>query len=469
MAMPAEFTATSLRVLALRVIFLDFVDADLLRSGLLPESLDDLAHLAASPGAADAVDTAFAVMIALGRRHFDLASVQGERLLTLISLARTSESTALIELYPSVQAFVGERRVNMGQLQGALECFREAYKRADDNPLAYFKPAVTANLAFATALTSDVEAATWLERYDSSASPDSWLATFAGTQAQTSRMLQALDRLDLAAAGKAAATIAGQVHRNDWWAYHAYVRAMHALHLGAAADALQCVDAARADHPDWHMPPAAGALLTAAEADALMALGRGNLAASLLAQQPDHSYLRVARARFALLIGDSVAAIRLAMDSAWERGALARHRHEMLLIKAVAAHRVGDASAQEALRLAVGCMRTSGALRPFTTVPREELREIGKDVVGFAQMLDEPALVGAVEVFPHTIDLISLTRRELALLESIAAGLSIQQAANAVGISYSTVRTQQRSLYRKLGVENQADAVAMGRLIGVIR
>jgi LuxR family maltose regulon positive regulatory protein len=83
-------------------------------------------------------------------------------------------------------------------------------------------------------------------------------------------------------------------------------------------------------------------------------------------------------------------------------------------------------------------------------------------------VLEAPALVASRELFPASIELIHLTEREQRVLEKIAAGLSIHQVATALRVSYSTVRTQQRSLYRKLQVESQSDAVARAQQAGLL-
>jgi DNA-binding CsgD family transcriptional regulator len=56
-----------------------------------------------------------------------------------------------------------------------------------------------------------------------------------------------------------------------------------------------------------------------------------------------------------------------------------------------------------------------------------------------------------------------LTDREARVLEKLAGGLIVQQTADALVVSYNTVKTQQRSVFHKLGVDNRADADAVAR------
>jgi DNA-binding NarL/FixJ family response regulator len=56
---------------------------------------------------------------------------------------------------------------------------------------------------------------------------------------------------------------------------------------------------------------------------------------------------------------------------------------------------------------------------------------------------------------------LGLTRREAELLTLLGEGLSPRQAADKMELSWQTVRTHTRNLYRKLGVTDRASAVAV--------
>jgi len=55
----------------------------------------------------------------------------------------------------------------------------------------------------------------------------------------------------------------------------------------------------------------------------------------------------------------------------------------------------------------------------------------------------------------------SLTKREKALLSSLAGGSTNNQLAEDLGVSVNTVKFHLRNLYEKLDVKNRAQAVAM--------
>lgn len=87
------------------------------------------------------------------------------------------------------------------------------------------------------------------------------------------------------------------------------------------------------------------------------------------------------------------------------------------------------------------------------------------------RMATEAALLAA-----HTSDLgdwpgahLGLTRREAEILTLLGEGLSPRLAAEQLGLSFETVRTHTRNLYRKLGVSDRAAAVAVAWREGLVR
>ena len=61
-----------------------------------------------------------------------------------------------------------------------------------------------------------------------------------------------------------------------------------------------------------------------------------------------------------------------------------------------------------------------------------------------------------------------LTERELAVLRMLTGLASAREIADQLYVSHNTVKTQIKSIYRKLGVATRADAVARGRELGLL-
>ena len=61
-----------------------------------------------------------------------------------------------------------------------------------------------------------------------------------------------------------------------------------------------------------------------------------------------------------------------------------------------------------------------------------------------------------------------LSKREIEMLEHIAAGMSYEQVANTSGISYGTVRKHLENIYKKLNVHSKLEAVNKARKDGLL-
>jgi DNA-binding NarL/FixJ family response regulator len=87
------------------------------------------------------------------------------------------------------------------------------------------------------------------------------------------------------------------------------------------------------------------------------------------------------------------------------------------------------------------------------------------------QLATEAALIAARELdmggWPGAH--LGLTRREAELLTLLGEGLSPRQAADKMQLSWQTVRTHTRNLYRKLDVSDRASAVAVAWREGIVR
>ena len=91
-------------------------------------------------------------------------------------------------------------------------------------------------------------------------------------------------------------------------------------------------------------------------------------------------------------------------------------------------------------------------------------------------VVDQRLATAAVLLAARTSDVgdwpgahLGLTRREAEILTLLGQGLSPRRAAEALGLSFETVRTHTRNLYRKLDVGDRAAAVAVAWREGLVR
>lgn len=197
----------------------------------------------------------------------------------------------------------------------------------------------------------------------------------------------------------------------------------------------------------------------------------------LLAQlkpDPSHSMCPAqAEARLELESGDFERAIeltteclRLGDDHAPRTYAYAS------LINAASRVALGDLSTADAIfERSLALAASSGLLRPFTSLPQLLLASL----VSRAQVASHPQSVNAVlaeiaatlpEEAPPTPGLLSPCER--VVLGHIVAGETQQQISRLLSVSPNTVKTQVRSVYRKLGVASCHGAVQRARMLGII-
>ena len=112
-------------------------------------------------------------------------------------------------------------------------------------------------------------------------------------------------------------------------------------------------------------------------------------------------------------------------------------------------HETAAASRNEAIALLRGCADADIAQTVLTAAPRSKC---------VAVRLRNQGDTAAEE----------LTAKEQEVLRLLATRLSRREIGQRLYVSLNTVKTHQRALYRKLGVENRAAAVARARELGLL-
>jgi LuxR family maltose regulon positive regulatory protein len=69
---------------------------------------------------------------------------------------------------------------------------------------------------------------------------------------------------------------------------------------------------------------------------------------------------------------------------------------------------------------------------------------------------------------PESLPIVALTERETVMLRYLASALSNTEIAHATFVSVSTVKTHQRTIYRKLAVGGRRAAVTRARELGLV-
>jgi LuxR family maltose regulon positive regulatory protein len=154
--------------------------------------------------------------------------------------------------------------------------------------------------------------------------------------------------------------------------------------------------------------------------------------------------------------GDTTAAadaVDMAVASARQGGAIPEVA-KALSVKAAISERLGDfqtaeGASSEAATLLRGCVDAGATLRPLARA---------------GQGMSVTATAGDERYTPDE----ELTPRELEVLRLLDTHLSRREIGQRLYVSLNTVKTHQRALYRKLGVEDRGAAVQRARELGLV-
>jgi DNA-binding NarL/FixJ family response regulator len=366
----------------------------------------------------------------------------------------------------------GLTRSLMDDFPAAIELYREAYEQATVEPTtATTALNATANLAMIFAhLGHGVLARQWLDRMRGLASPSQrvrFLLTVGGTIAEG---WAALDRYQDTSLADCLEIIGDGTEQLEVWPFVAALVFAHGLYLGDPAASLAHLGTLRLSHaPALIEQGTAVRVMRRAQVDLLIATGQATRAFRLIKEAgPQASWLLLPAARLRLFNGEYEAVRALASRTSWHETTSRRDTRQMLLLKAIAALRMGDKDeARQSVEL-INRVRT-----PDETLSLASLSPTDRD--DLLRLADIPLTEEAAQrlelarpVFPERVQLVELTNREQAVLTELDAGGTIAQVARKLVVSVNTVRTQVKSVYRKLGASSREDALMRAYELGVL-
>jgi LuxR family maltose regulon positive regulatory protein len=214
------------------------------------------------------------------------------------------------------------------------------------------------------------------------------------------------------------------------------------------------------------------------EARLLAATGRIEQARALLSSldeaPPSSAATLAVRAELQLAEGDAagaVATLAPCLDGS-APSLVAYQRLEVLLLDAVARQRLGDLNeAATLVERALQVAEPEGYRQVFWNLGEEVqallLRQQDRGSAHpqlLTELLDRPDVSAAPSALPPPVALVApLTDRERVVLGFLDSDLSTRQIADALYVSVNTVRSQVRSIYRKLDASHRGDAVRRAR------
>lgn len=282
------------------------------------------------------------------------------------------------------------------------------------------------------------------------------------------RTLASLDTLDFVAADEALTALGHAAEKEELWAFVVYAHCQYALARRDTFSALSLLHRA-VDAHQKHLKPGsfAGPLMRSTEIDLTLALGDGNKASALAAEiddPADNPWTLTSVARLRQKAGQNEAAVALCHQFDWAGESYPRAQMETLLVQAVAHYQLGEhRRAAETWSKACSIADQTGNLRSFSTIARPDIDQLESLAKTNSSALAQFLKVIPAESFPQSLQIVTLTERERTVLSLIDAGLSSAAMADKLFVSVNTIKTQLRTMYRKLGAHNRKEALTRAR------
>lgn len=274
---------------------------------------------------------------------------------------------------------------------------------------------------------------------------------------RVARAFAALERNDVAAASRDLDALDEQTPHHEYWVISLALRAWLKLFAGETNAAVAVLRHGQSHESFVPVSPQFGSFLQAARADALVAVRQAPSALAVSRVPEFAGEITAASLTRALLqTGQDAQVTWLASQRLAKNAPSPRVQLELLLVRACACVHLGqDSEAVASLVQAESVTREHGVRTPWRFIAaddRERLRAIAPAAVVEMLDADPPAFHGSLAL-PR------LSRRESLVLARLRTGGSVVQIAKDLMVSSNTVKTQLRSVYRKLGVSNRSEAV----------
>jgi LuxR family maltose regulon positive regulatory protein len=193
----------------------------------------------------------------------------------------------------------------------------------------------------------------------------------------------------------------------------------------------------------------------------------GHRVLTLAQENPGEDSLEHHAAWVYLLAGHHLQAIRVAAKTLNRARLPGPDAVSLHLVLAIAHLREGNHDrAAHTFETAVRLRSSPALIRPFLSATSEDLEQLAR-LAGVPNPLRRTRVSIRTNP-PSTGPIVRLTRREHAVLEALDSGKTAEQAASAFGVAPTTVRSQVRSLYKKLGVSKRAAALARAHELGLL-
>ncbi|MFJ4165489.1 LuxR C-terminal-related transcriptional regulator [Microbacterium sp. NPDC089698] len=291
---------------------------------------------------------------------------------------------------------------------------------------------------------------------------------YSGTFYRLAEAMIALERFDTAAARAQLASMVNDRDTIEFWAEIAIVEAWTELVDGRAGEAIARLDAFVARRGAEGRSVDARHRLAGIRGVIHLALGDPHAASVALRRDLGvGADAHVQRARVALVLG-RIDTVLSESRRAVGAGLSARSEAERLTIELAALLRAAPSARTSGLaRQLAAVLEHSGQRLALVLIPSSDLERVRRALAD-AGRADIAQSVPARSLLLHGETGANLTEREAVVLGELVRTSSIRAVASTLYVSSNTVKSQVRSIYRKLGVTNREDAIAVGRAQGLL-
>lgn len=313
-------------------------------------------------------------------------------------------------------------------------------------------------------------ATTWLGRVPDY--PDDGTDTV-HTNVYLARAMLAVNSLDLATAGRILDDDVDLNRAPEQSAFIAYLQAHMSSYRGDASAELARLSMQRSSMGElW--ANGVNAILTAfAEADLLIAGGHAATAMHLLDEKELAPHDRWSRysidsiaARAALFSGDLARAAILSAGGASTATGPARASAELLLVSSIVALAEDDRTrAKESFTNCLDIVVAHSLPSVLARAPLAQLDELFDLVPELETSSIRRAIAGTTTLELPRRNVPKLTDRERQILRQLVDGSSPEEIASANFVTRGTLKSQLRTLYRKLGTHNRQETILAARNI----
>lgn len=403
--------------------------------------------------------------------RYAAAAKTSERIAALIDTLTIEEYESLAGILPVLHIHIATTRLYTDDLVGAVAPLREVLLSESDTQWSHLH--ARSLLALIAALRGDFPAVgKHTSAIENHITIPGWRGTYSAAGYHLSRALRFIELSDPTSARADLSLLDRHFDTIEHWPLILHVRALICLAEGTSASASAILPSqvrvrSRRSATSHHMR----ALLATTQADLLVVSGDIVSAEKVIAEADDlHDVtLRVAAARTALVKADAATALALTRNLVGEDGASPRLLADTLLIRSIAHQLSGHTSdSVSTFRQAMDVLEQFGLRLPLSLVPREPFNDLLDKLDASTAARAQEMLISTPGFLQTLTSPIKLTGRERAVLEELSRGGNTRSIAASLFVSPNTVKSQTRSLYRKLGVSTRPEALTAAQKRGLL-